>query len=239
MADRECVVLFSGGRDSSLACLEMARKEFDLHLLTFNNGAIMNINYSDYRYGELVKLMPNRIKSRLLLSSFGLFKEIALMNIEEDFKKYKTNMICLGCKLAMHVLSLVYCIKNDVKLITDGYTEYQKKYMEQSPEIINEVKKLHSEFGVEYLNPVYHVRDKAEVKRRLLIAGMSPKSMEGTCLFGDTFSTPKSEAAIRYMKEKSEVCRSYINDYIKNGRLLPIIDLKQLSGENGNGAIDH
>ena len=182
----------------------------------------MNLNYTDYRYKELQRLFPNRIKHRLVLPSHGLFKEIALINLEEDFRKYKMNLICLGCKLAMHVLSLAYCIKNDIHIVADGYTEYQREYIEQMPEAIEETRKLHEEFGIKYLNPVYAVRDVNEVKRRLLIAGLSTKSMEGTCLFGGTFSVPPTKKLIGYMNEKIEICRSFVNNFIQKGELLPI-----------------
>jgi len=206
-----------------MACVEMARKEYDLHLLTFNNGAITNAHYADYRYEELKRLLPNKVKRRLLLPSYGLFREIALIKLEEDFNKYKTNLICLGCKLAMHVLSLAYCLKNNIRLIADGYTEYQREYIEQMPEAISETKKLHAEFGIKYLNPVYELRDAKEVKRRLQIAGLSTVSMEGNCLFGGTFSVPTTEKLKDYMRRKTEICRAFINDFVQKGDLLPII----------------
>lgn len=225
MADKGCVLLFSGGRDSSLACVELAKKGYDLHLLTFDNGAVMNLDQVNYRYKELERLFPNRVKHNLLLPSYGLFKEIALIKLEEDFSKYNTNLICLGCKLAMHVLSLAYCLRNDIHTVADGYTEYQREYMEQMPEAIEETKKLHAEFGVEYLNPVYEIKDVNEVKRSLLAAGLSTRSMEGTCLFGDTFSVPSTEKLIGYMKEKAHICRSFLNDFLRKGELLQVTSL--------------
>jgi len=220
MARKKCVLLFSGGRDSSLACIELAKQDYTLYLLTFDNGAILNLNYSNQRYKELKKLLPNKIKSRIVLPSFGLFKEISLKGLENDFSKYKKNLICMGCKLTMHVLSLSYCIEKNIKNIADGYTEYQKDYMEQRPEVISEIKKLHSEFGVRYLNPVYDVTDVKEIKKRLMIAGLSPESMEGSCLFGDTFSVPSTEILMAYLKEKIELCRPYMNKFTKKDEIL-------------------
>ncbi len=51
----DVALLFSGGRDSSLACAVLAKKGYKIHLLTFNNGAIINLDLAEQRYKELDK----------------------------------------------------------------------------------------------------------------------------------------------------------------------------------------
>lgn len=139
-------LLFSGGRDSSLACAMLAKKGYKIHLLTFNNGTIINLDLAELRYKELNDRFSGAIIAREIIPSYGLFKEIALIPIEKDFRKYETNLLCMGCKLAMHVLSLIYCLENKIPIIADGYTEYQRTWIEQMPEAVQAVRKFHEEY---------------------------------------------------------------------------------------------
>jgi PP-loop superfamily ATP-utilizing enzyme len=180
-------LLFSGGRDSSLACGVLAKKGYKIHLLTFNNGATIRQDLAEHRYKELSEKFPDAIIKRAIIPSYGLFKDLGLKNLEKDIKKYETNLICMGCKLSMHVISLIYCLENDIPIIADGYTDYQKKWIEQMPEAIEAVKKFHEEYHIKYINPVYSESSKEQVKDKLLKFGLSTKSLEGSCLFGGTF----------------------------------------------------
>jgi predicted subunit of tRNA(5-methylaminomethyl-2-thiouridylate) methyltransferase len=211
--DNVVALLFSGGRDSSLACAMLAKKGYKIHLLTFNNGTIINLDLAEQRFNELEKRFSGTIIAREVIPSYGLFKEIALIPIEKDFKKYETNLLCMGCKLAMHVLSLIYCLENKIQIIADGYTEYQRTWIEQMPEAIHAVRKFHEEYKVKYVNPVYDQNSKEQVKKKLFSLGLSTKSLEGSCLFGGTFSIPPPEKVVAYIEEKLPLCRNYIKTH--------------------------
>lgn len=206
-------LLFSGGRDSSLACVMLAKKGYKIHLLTFNNGTIINLDLAERRYKELEKIFPDTIIARKVIPSYGLFKEIALIPIEKDFKKYENNLLCMGCKLAMHVISLIYCLENKISIIADGYTYYQRTWIEQMPEAIQAVRKFHGEYKVKYVNPVYDQNSKEQVKKKLFSLGLSTKSLEGSCLLGSTFTIPPPEKVVAYIEEKLPFCRDYIQTH--------------------------
>ena len=211
--EKNVTLLFSGGRDSSLACCVLANRGCKIHLLTFNNGATIHLDLADQRYDELNGKFSDAILQRRLIPSYTLFKEIALKNLETDFEKYETNLICMGCKLAMHVISLIYCLENEIPVIADGYTDYQKKWIEQMPEAIETVRKFHGEYNIKYINPVYNENSKEHVKEKLLKFGLSSESLEGTCLFGGTFSIPDPQAVVSYIEDKLPYCREYIKLY--------------------------
>ena len=214
-------LLFSGGRDSSLACCVLANRGCKIHLLTFNNGATIQLDLADQRYEELNEKFSDAILQRKLIPSYSLFKEIALKNLEEDFEKYETNLICMGCKLAMHVISLIYCLENKIPVIADGYTDYQKQWIEQMPEAIESVRKFHSEYNIKYINPVYSENSKEQVKEKLLGFGLSTESLEGKCLFGGTFSIPDPQVVVSYIDDKLPFCRDYIKTHFeeKNNKI--------------------
>lgn len=206
-------LLFSGGRDSSLACGVLAKKGYQIYLLTFNNGITIRQDLADNRYEELFKKFPDAIIKREIIPSYGLFKDLGLKNLEKDIKKYETNLICMSCKLSMHVISLIYCLENDIPTIADGYTDYQKKWIEQMPEAIEAVKRFHEEYDIKYINPVYSETSKEQVKDKLMKFGLSTKSLEGTCLFGGTFSIPEPHRVVSYIEDKLPQCRRYIKSH--------------------------
>jgi 8-oxo-dGTP diphosphatase len=72
-----------------------------------------------------------------------------------------------------------------------------------------------TEYGLLYINPVYNYSSKKEVKNELFNFGLSTKSLEGTCIFGDTYSIPKREAVISYISRKLYICRDSIKTRTK------------------------
>lgn len=111
----QVAVLFSGGRDSSLAACLFALKGYRVHLLSFVSGIGIKSDISDYRYNELHTRFPHHILGRESIPIFGLFRKIAIVNIEEDFAKYKVNLILVGEKMAMHAAAIVYCQQHAIE----------------------------------------------------------------------------------------------------------------------------
>jgi predicted subunit of tRNA(5-methylaminomethyl-2-thiouridylate) methyltransferase len=93
----DAVLLFSGGRDSSLAACLLANKGTHVHLLTCDNGVSVATKLSAYRLRELKTAFGDRIAGRTIAMTMGLFRRIALANIEHDFERFKKNLIVLGC----------------------------------------------------------------------------------------------------------------------------------------------
>ena len=210
--NEEAVLLFSGGRDSSLAVVRLIEMGYKIHLLTFDNGATEDIAKSNLRLSEYSDEIKKNIITRKIINSKELFKKIALSNIETDITHFQKNLICMGCKMAMHTISLNYCLKNGIKVIADGYTYYQKEWPEQMPKAIDEIKKFHGQYGVKYVNPVYDIRSKEKAKEELDSYELSTNSLEGKCIFGGTFSTPIEKDVVEYIKEKISICEDYLND---------------------------
>lgn len=216
----EVALLFSGGRDSALACALLALKGYRIHLLTFHNGATISRGLTEVRYRELKERFPRSIVAWRQIPSHGLFKKLALEPLEADFARFHTNLICMGCKLAMHVHSLIYCLEHRIRLVADGYTAYQKAWIEQMPPAIAAVRRFHQQYGIHYINPVYDINSKSEVKAKLFDMGLSPQPLEGACLFGGTFSLPDSKTVCAYIRRKLPECRQYIEQWRADRRRL-------------------
>ena len=212
----DVVVLFSGGRDSSLAVCKLAIQRKKLVLLNLLNGTTIGGEIVQNRFRELKERFPNEIQKFVQIPSFGLFRKLSIVSLEADFLRYEKNMVCLGCKLAFQTEAIIYCINNGIEVIADGYSRYQsEEYMEQRREAVEIMKNFNAEYGILYINPVYDYQNKENVKYDLYEFGLSTKSIEGTCIFSDTFSVPDAKNVISYIYDRLNICRSYIKSRIK------------------------
>jgi hypothetical protein len=220
---KEVAILFSGGRDSSLAASIYALKGYKVHLLSFFSGIGIKGDISDYRFNELRERFPENIESRISIPIFGLFRRIAILDIEDDFAKYKFNLILVGEKMAMHAAAIVYCLKNNIKLLADGTSGYQENMPEQMPEAFSEFHEFHQEYGINYSTPIRRFLSDNEVKYTLMEIGISTKSLEGISIFAESFSKPQPDVLKAYIKEKLPLCRQFI--YFMQGNIKDVIEV--------------
>lgn len=212
MVEKHVAVLFSGGRDSSLAACLMAMRGYKVHLLSFVSGFGVKSEIAEYRFDELRNRFPNNITGRVIIPIFGLVRKIATLNIEQDFAKYKVNLILVGEKLAMHAASTVYCLQNDVELLVDGTSGYQSDgFPEQMPQALEMFRAFHAEYKIRYECPILDFNDDDSVKYLLMEIGISTKSLEGITMFAETFSKPSPEVLQAYIKDKLPSCRQYVS----------------------------
>lgn len=202
--------MFSGGRDSSLAACLLAQAGYLVHLLTTSAGASFGEELVEYRVAEIRSAMPKKEFPWTRVSTPGLFRSVALANIEEDFARWKTNLVLLGSQMASLTEGIVTCINQGYKLLATGYVKYEQDYMEQSPEAVEKMREFCGEFGIELLTPVYDYTSADHVKYALLNFGVSTKSLESVSLFGDTFSEAEPESISAYIDDKLDACRSYV-----------------------------
>lgn len=207
---RSALALFSGGRDSSLTACLLANDGFSIHLLTCDNGTSIGADLSEYRLSELRRALGERLLGRSIVSTMGLFRRIALATIEDDFSRFRKNLIVLGSQLAIHTEAVVYCFKHGLRLVASGFTNYQRTFAEQMPEAIEALRAFLAEYDIEYLTPVYDYDSPDAVKYSLLDFGVSTKSLEAVSIFADTFTEPSAQQVLSYIDAKLPICREYI-----------------------------
>ena len=208
---KEVAVLFSGGRDSTLSACFFALNGYKVHLLSFYSGLGIKSDISNYRFQELKERFPEQIVDRVVLPTFGLVRKIAIVNIESDFARYKSNLILLGEKLAMNAAATVYCLHGTTRVIADGCSGYQQSYAEQFPETLSLLRKFHSDYGIDYQTPIANFTKEEDVKYLLMELGISTKSLEGISIFADSFTQPTAEAVKTYIEDKIPICRDHID----------------------------
>lgn len=210
-------VLFSGGRDSSLAACLYAMRGWNVKLLSFNSGIGIGSELATHRYEELKARFPERIVERIVVPIFGIFRRIAIVDIERDFAKYKINLVLLGEKLAMHAAATVYCLQKNMKVVADGTSGYQSNLPEQKITAVNLFQSFHKEYGLDYETPILPYESENQVKYTLMEIGVTTKSLEGISVFADSFSDPPQDLVQEYIEEKIPLCRQYIKLMLKGG----------------------
>jgi len=202
-------MLFSGGADSTAAAVYYLNKGNKVQLITFDNGVEINLNLSEKKAKMIIRKFP-KLCSWWMLNSRQLFHQMAIKTLEKDVKKYG-NLVCCGCKLAMLAQSIVFCKKNDIKIIADGFEKSQIYYPEQTPEYIYVADLLCKKFGVKNEHPLYNLSSK-EIENLTVQAGLPPAPLQAVCMFGE--NRLKSRHIKKYTLQKLPMAVEYVKNQI-------------------------
>jgi predicted subunit of tRNA(5-methylaminomethyl-2-thiouridylate) methyltransferase len=212
-------VMFSGGRDSSLAAVIYCTRDFRVQLLRFMTGFGIPSPLPGIRETEL----RNRFEDAILptpepIGVYGLVRRIAVAEIEDDFRRFDgKNLVLLGEKLALHAASIVYCLNNGIEVLADGTSGYQADMPEQRDTAIDFFRELAQRYEIRYETPVKSATSGDEVKYALLEAGISTKSLEGISMFADSFSMADDDTVRAYLEFKKSHAISYIERFASSG----------------------
>jgi len=217
----KAVLLFSGGFDSSLVALSFANAypDGELYLLSIDNGVSQNCNAPGEELDLLKRHFPKSFKYHHVRKSIkNAFQKIGMRNIENDFtqKKYKSLLICLGCKLLMHLSAENLAYNYGIKVILDGYAIRQQLYPEQTEEFASIIQAYYQKKGLIHLSPLYSfLTDKDVIRKAFADYGLRFEKNEPSCMWADSFSDAQPEDI-----------KSYTNDKLK--LILNSICLKEL-----------
>ncbi len=211
MSEKKTLILFSGGRDSSAATIEMVRNGYEVVLFTYQAGmpeltGFLGDSAPDVRHKELIKAFPNHISGdRIIKGNTYLIRKLAIEKTNSTHVVYP-----LALALAVHAEAITYCLKNGIKHITCGYSGYQAKeerYIEQRSDFFERMKAFVGEYDILYHAPVIE-KSKKEVMDILEMHGISSNSLENKSLFGGIdFDVDK---ALDYWNESLPTTKEYI-----------------------------
>jgi len=208
-SSKKALVLFSGGRDSSSAVVEMVRAGYSIRLFTYQMKELVGPrgdSAPDIRHLELINAFPNKIDTeRIIVKNLYLIKKLAIDKTNSTHVVYP-----IAVALAIHSSAVLYCLENGIKDITCGHSGYQAKidqYIEQRDDFFKLMKDFLKEYGIEYHAPVID-KSKEEVIEILDQCGISSNSLESKSIFvGGPF---KVEKVLEYWNESLPICREYI-----------------------------
>ena len=216
--DNAQIVLFSGGRDSTLTASLLMMRQIPVCLLSANSGASVHREVVNYRVDELIrKFGTNLVIEHKTLDVSGTFRSIALENIEHDILSDKKNLVVVGEMLAIMSHVVDFCLRNNYKQINCGYTKYQEEFPEQRESSIDFFQQFLSKYDIDLQCPIYLDATSIEyVKYRLMQIGLSNKPLEGSTLFGDTFSKADNQTILNYLQRKEKLAHDHIDFLTQN-----------------------
>ncbi len=205
------LVMFTGGRDSTLSACYLMLQGIPVHLYSANSGCSLHRGILAHRVEELRNRFGELVVAHTVEDISGTFRSIAIENIESDILRHRKNLVLLGEKLAIHAHLVDFCRRNDISIINDGITHYQQEFPEQRQVAKDFLVNLMDQFDIQYRSPIYEFAQSADdVKYRLLQLGISTKSLEGVSIFGDSFSTPSDETILAYLNEKTPLALNIV-----------------------------
>lgn len=190
--DKECLVLFSGGKDSLLSTILLIEQGFKVNLIHYDNMCLVGQENVKREYKRLIKKYGTDKVEYLGVKNISCFfrnfiKEIYNMHIDEINKKYGNVTIseinCLSCRLSMYIASIIICKKMNINYVADGARKSQLFAIEQD-EMLELFKKLFKLYNIEYILPVKDLQDDFEEKNQFIVRGVVPKVSESQCLLG-------------------------------------------------------
>lgn len=159
--------MYTGGLDTTLAAYLLAEKFDKVHLLTFDFKSNLFINFSKKNVETLKNIFKKKIIHRIINIDNLIF--IIHKNFFNQIIKYKSPFIYeLGCRFAINIAALNYCLKNQIKFVGDGTSIEQNHWPEQGKEYINYVNTFFLQNGISYLTPVYNFGSR-NIRRSFLI----------------------------------------------------------------------
>ena len=208
---KKVLVLFSGGRDSSSATIEMVLAGYNVSLFTYQAGLSEltgpnGDSAPDIRHKELASVFPDKIdQKRIIEGNTYLIRKLAIEKTNTTHVVYP-----IALALAVHSSAILYCIKNGIRDIACGYSGYQAtedRYIEQRSDFVELAKVFLKEYGITYHTPVIQ-KTKAEIMDTLEKHGVSSNSLENKSIFGGIpFEINNS---LEFWNSSIPLCREYI-----------------------------
>lgn len=230
---REICLMFSGGVDSTATAITLADHYDKVHLVTYKNGYG---HYYHHRTHRRVQELNEKLGGRFiysLISTKDYFDQILVNSVLRDYKQYRSGFIWfMGCKMAMHMRSTIYCLENGIRYMTDGSNLDTEEMVEQMLMSLSLIYHFYDSMSVEFGTPVYDVRRAAskELIRELdLNMGIEVMDrhlcIQPTCLAGELYYMPyllfnkrvkhdEGDVA-RFIQEKAQICNTIIEEYFK------------------------
>jgi len=158
MKNDEIVVLFSGGTDSTLTAALMAKEYRKVHLVTYDRFGFFSINNSGLNVEKLKNKFGKDKFTHQIIDINSLTKYVFYERYFRNLIKYRFFLLsnCGLCKLAMHIRTIIFCLKNGVANACDGANKAMDIFPVQMKIVIDEIKNMYSRFGVNFSTPVFN-----------------------------------------------------------------------------------
>ena len=216
--DNDVLLLYSGGKDSTLAAIRLYNAGYNIHFIHFDNGHMRD---QDKPYLTFQETFGKK-------DDFYFDYELSSVDIKPIFKEYYSNwstnftnnpaltseIRCLSCRMAMYTKAIEIAKEQGFKYIAEGARISQKFMLEQLP-ITNRLKELAESQGIKLLLPVLYVNDDQQEIEEILANGYSSKTWESKCLIGKSAKDKTDEDKITIIDYYDSVLKPNVLKKIK------------------------
>ena len=169
--DKQCILMFSGGRDSTLAALRLHKQGYNITLITVKSNHLYGIDSVHKRLRELSHILPAD-------TPWLAIQQPSQLRTDTSFYE----MTCLPCHHAYVVIAAALSLRMQTRALAFGYAGYQNTWPEQTPLATSRLRAVLRRHGIELHLPVYDLRSRQQVVDALRVFGVTPDSLEQKCL---------------------------------------------------------
>jgi hypothetical protein len=170
VSDTHCILMFSGGRDSTLAAVRLHHRGYIPVLVTVTSAHLTGIQIVRQRLLELKAILPEDTRWYTIRQP---------QQLHTDTSFYERT--CLPCHHAYTVVGVALAMSFRCSHLAFGYVQYQRDWPEQTPLAIERLSAIVSEFGIKLLLPVYNVTSRDRAIEELTANGLSGVPFEQKC----------------------------------------------------------
>lgn len=166
-----CLLMFSGGRDSTLAAVRLHRAGTSIALVTVTSGHLVGIDRVKRRLGELAVMLP---------PDTPWIQVRQPVDLRTDTSFYEQT--CLPCHHAYVVVSAAMAVSASARCLAFGYARYQADWPEQTPLAVSSLRRVLARYGIRLELPVHDLPSREAALAELASLGMSGEALEQKCL---------------------------------------------------------
>jgi hypothetical protein len=152
MKTSQVCIQFTGGKDSTMLTALMAQQFDQVHLLSFHNPLIVDLDKASLNVEKLRRVYGQDKLVHTIIDNEALLKHLYAGQWFRDIRKYGTyaaNNVCGPCRLSMISHTIAYCLRNGIAFARDGAnrTGFDLSQQEWSLAVIKE---FYKEYGIDY-----------------------------------------------------------------------------------------
>lgn len=157
--NKKAVILFSGGSDCTLVAAQVAKqKKFtEIILLTYKVPFSCFDDNSKRNIPTLQNVFPDIEFTHEMIPVENVLDKVITKNKFNFILKHGLieASVCLHCRLAMHIRTIMYCLDNNIEHVFDGSNITMALWVDQTRKGLKLVDDLYNEFGITIKHPVF------------------------------------------------------------------------------------
>jgi hypothetical protein len=169
--EQRVILMFSGGRDSTLAALHLCESGYNPVLVTIASSHLVRLENVRRRVQELARNLSSR-------TPWILVRQPDELRTDTSFYE----QTCLPCHHAYVVAGAAVAAKAGLASLAFGYAQYQNTWPEQTPQAVGRLRRVLARHGIELIVPVYNLASRDEAIAQLAAKGLSTEALEQKCI---------------------------------------------------------